>query len=89
MVDAILLIPLLIIAVTQLIKMALPQIVGFVTVIIALVVGVLVAVVDQYIGVTDISIGYGLVLALSAVGITTVAGKAGGGASGDGSVQVR
>lgn len=76
-------IPLIIIAVTQMIKMALPQVTGFVTIIIAFVVGLIVALVDTAIGVTNITIAQGLVLALGAVGVTTLASKAGGGAKGD------
>ncbi len=83
MVEAVVFIPLIIIAVTQMIKMALPQVTGFVTIVIAFVVGVLVALVDTNIGVADVTIAQGLVLALGAVGITTLASKAGGGAKGD------
>lgn len=83
MVEAIVFIPLIIIAITQMVKMALPQVTGFVTIIIALVVGILVALVDTHIGVADVTIAQGLVLALGAVGITAVAAKAGGGAPGD------
>lgn len=83
LVSAAFLVPLLIVAVTQMAKMALPQITGWVTIIIALVVGVIVALVDQEIGVTDITIAQGLVFAVEAVGVAALAGKAGGGASGD------
>lgn len=89
MVDATLFIPLIIIAVTQMIKMALPQITGFVTILVAGVVGVLVALVDTSIGVADVTVAQGLVLALGAVGITAVAAKAGGGAKGDDTVAPR
>jgi hypothetical protein len=82
-VDAAILIPLLIIAVTQMVKMALPQVTGFVTILIALVVGVLVAVLDVPLGIADITVAQGLYLALGAVGITAIAAKAGGGAKGD------
>lgn len=83
MVEAIVFIPLIIIAVTQMIKMVFPQITGFLTILIAFVVGVIVALVDTHIGVADVTVAQGLVLALGAVGVTTVAAKAGGGASGD------
>lgn len=82
-------IPLIIVAVTQMVKMALPQVTGFVTILIAFVVGVIVALVDTSIGVADITIAQGLVLALGAVGITTLASKAGGGAKGDDTVAPR
>lgn len=83
MVEASLFIPLIIVAVTQLVKMGVPQIQGWVTVILAFVVGLVIALIDQLIGVTDISVAQGLVYALGAIGISVVAGKAGGGASGD------
>lgn len=83
MVDASLFIPLVIIALTQFIKMAIPQVKGWVTIIIAFFVGLLIALVDQLIGIVDISIAQGLVYALGAIGISVIAGKAGGGASGD------
>ena len=89
MVDAAVLIPLLIIAVTQMVKMALPQVTGFVTILVALVVGVLVAVLDVPLGIADITVAQGLVLALGAVGITAVAAKAGGGAKGDDNTPAR
>lgn len=84
LIDAAIFIPLIIIAITQMIKMALPQISGFVTIIVAFAVGLIVALVDTSIGVQDITIAGGLVSALGAVGITALASKAGGGAPGDG-----
>lgn len=89
MVEAAIFIPLIIIAITQMVKMALPQVTGFVTILVALVVGVLVAVVDTHIGVADVTVAQGLVLALGAVGVTAVAAKAGGGAKGDDTVAPR
>lgn len=83
MVEAAIFVPLIIVAITQMVKMALPKIEGFVTVIIAFVVGIVVALVDGPIGVTDITIAQGLVFALEAVGVTAIASKAGGGARGD------
>lgn len=83
MVEATIFIPLIIIAVTQMVKMALPQINGFVTVLVALCVGVIVALIDTSIGVADVSIAEGIVAALGAVGISALASKAGGGAPGD------
>lgn len=87
--EAAIFIPLIIVAVTQMVKMALPQITGFVTIIIAFVVGLVVALVDTSIGVADVTIAQGLVLALGAVGITTLASKAGGGAKGDDNTPAR
>lgn len=83
MVEAIVFIPLIIIAVTQMVKMVFPQINGFLTILIAFIVGIVVSLVDTHIGVADVTVAQGLVLALGAVGVTTVASKAGGGASGD------
>lgn len=76
-------IPLLILAVTQMIKMLLPTVQGWVTIIVALLIGVVVGIVDIYVGVQDISIAQGVVFALEAVGLSVVASKAGGGARGD------
>lgn len=89
MVDAAIFIPLVIIAVTQMVKMALPQVTGFVTILVAFAVGLVVALVDQLIGVTDITIAQGLVHSLGAIGITAIASKAGGGAKGDDTVAPR
>lgn len=89
MIDATILIPLLIIAVTQMVKMALPQVTGFITILIALVIGVLVAVLDVPMGIADITIAQGLYYGLGAVGITALASKAGGGAKGDDTVAPR
>lgn len=83
MVEASIFIPLVIIAITQMLKMAFPTITGFVTIIVAFAVGTVVALVDGAIGIEDISIAQGLVSALGAVGITVLASKAGGGAKGD------
>lgn len=83
LVQASLFIPLLIVAVTQLIKMALPTVTGWLTVVVAFVVGVVVALVDTHIGVQDITVAQGVVYALGAIGISTAFAKAGGGASGD------
>lgn len=89
MVDAALFIPLIIIAVTQMVKMAFPQVTGFLTILVAFVVGVVIALVDKEIGVVDVTIAQGLVLALGAVGITALASKAGGGAKGDDNTPAR
>lgn len=83
MVEATLFIPLVIIAITQMVKMGFPQINGFLTIVVAFVVGIVVALIDESIGVSDITIAQGLVYALGAIGITVAASKAGGGAKGD------
>lgn len=83
MVEAAIFVPLIIIAVTQLLKQWVPGIYGKLTVLIAFAVGILVALVDGFIGVTDITIAQGIVFALEAIGVTVLASKAGGGARGD------
>lgn len=82
--EAVFFIGLMIVAVTQVLKMVAPQISGIATVLVAFAVGIVVALTDQLIGVTDITIAEGIVAALQAIGMSTLAGKAGGGAPGDG-----
>lgn len=74
---------LVIIAITQMVKMALPRVTGWITIFVAFVVGVLVAILDVRIGLTDITIAQGIQSALAAIGGTALFSKAGGGASGD------
>lgn len=81
--DAVVFIGLVIVAITQIIKMFVPAVSGGVTIIVAFAVGILVALVDQYIGVVDITIAEGVVASLSAIGLSALAGKAGGGTVGD------
>jgi hypothetical protein len=88
LVQATLFIPLLIVAVTQIIKMFVPAVNGAVTIVVALALGALVALVDTHIGVADINVAQGIVLGLGAVGVTVLASKAGGGAAGDGTTPV-
>lgn len=83
MVDAIIFVPLIVVAVTQMLKMAIPAVTGWVTILVALCVGIVVAVLDTSIGVTDITIAQGIVASLEAIGISALASKAGGGAKGD------
>lgn len=85
--DAVFFLSVVILAITQLIKMALPeQVHGWITIIIALVVGVLVALFAPWLGVADTTVAEGIVGALGAIGIASTADKAGGGARGDGRV---
>lgn len=77
-VEATLFIPLIILATTQLIKKAIPSVQGWLTIIVALLLGILVAVVDTEIGVVDINVAQGIVLGLGAIGLSVVANKAGG-----------
>lgn len=73
-----------IMALTQLVKMALPERVqGFITVIIALIMGVVISLVAEPLGLAQVSIAEGIVASLGAIGITTAFSKAGGGAAGD------
>ncbi len=83
MVEAAIFIPLVIIAITQMVKMAFPQITGFLTIVVAFVTGIVVALVDTPLGVADITIAEGIIASLGAIGITAAAAKAGGGAPGD------
>lgn len=87
-VDATLFIPVIILAITQLVKMGFPQINGWLTILVAFIVGIVVALIDQFIGVSDITIAQGLLYALAAIGISVAAGKAGGGVAGDESSHV-
>lgn len=89
MVEATIFIPLIIVAITQMVKMAFPQVTGFLTIVVAFAVGVLVALVDRSIGVVDITIAQGLVCALGAIGLTAAFAKAGGGAKGDDNTPAR
>lgn len=88
MVDPTLLIALVIIALTQMVKLAFPQINGWLTIFIAFVVGILISVLSfvlptEVIGIERLSIGGALIASLTAIGITVAAGKAGGGSPGD------
>lgn len=76
MIDAIIFIPLVIIAITKMIKMAFPQITGFLTILVAFAVGIVVALVDTHIGIVDVTVAQGLVYALGAIGVTVVAAEA-------------
>lgn len=89
MVEAIVFIPFLIIAATQVIKMFVPKVNGAWTILVALAIGALVSVVDTHIGVADVSLAQGLMLAGAAVGVSVTAAKAGGGATGDNGTTAR
>lgn len=93
MVDPTILIPLVIIAITQMIKMASPKVNGWITILIAFAVAIVVSLLSfvlptEVIGIPQVSIGGAIVSALSAVGVTVLASKAGGGASGDNGTRV-
>ena len=89
MVDSNILIALVIIAVTQMVKMVSPRVAGWVTILVAFVVAVVISVLSfalpgDVIGIAHVSIGGAIVSALTAIGITVAASKAGGGGAGDG-----
>lgn len=77
LVEASLFVPLIIVAITELIKKLWPSVVGWLTIIMALAVGGLIGVFDTYIGVSDISPAQGVVYALGAIGLNVLANKAG------------
>ena len=88
MIDSAVLIPLVIIAITQMIKMASPKVNGWVAILVAFVVAIVISLLSfvlptEIIGIPHVSIGGAIISALGAVGVTVLASKAGGGARGD------
>lgn len=77
MVEGVIFIGAIIIAVTQFIKLLVPQVSGAWTIPAAVVVGVVVALVDKKIGVTDITVAQGVMVSLGAVGVHTTASRIG------------
>lgn len=77
MIDSVLFIGAIIIAVTQAVKFVWPKVSGAVTIIIAILVGVAVALLDTHIGVADITVAQGVMIALAAVGVHTTARQIG------------
>lgn len=73
MIDSAIFIGLIVVAVTQAIKYVAPQVSGIITMLVACVVGALVAVVDTNIGVVDITVAQGIMIALGGVGAHTLA----------------
>lgn len=57
--------------VTQAVKLISPKIGGIVTVLVAVVVGIVIALIDTQIGVLDITIAQGIFIALGTVGVVT------------------
>lgn len=83
--EAILFLSVVIVALTQLVKMALPEHVhGWITIIVALVMGVVASLFAEWFGLVPTTPAEGIVAALGAIGISTAFGKAGGGVDGDG-----
>jgi hypothetical protein len=69
-VNAVLFIGTLIAGITQFIKAVFPKVIsGEYTIVVALVVGILVAIIDTQIGVPDVTIAQGLMIAFGAVGV--------------------
>lgn len=64
-----------IIAVTQFVKYLAPNVSGAITILVAVVLGVVVALLDTEIGVVDITVAEGIMVALAAVGVVTTASK--------------
>lgn len=82
--ESVLFLSVVIIALTQLIKMAVPERVsGWLTIIIALVMGVIASLAANWLGLLPTTPAEGIVAALGAIGISTAASKAGGGTAGD------
>ena len=78
LVSAALFIGAVIAGITQGIKLLVPERVeGVVTVAVAVAVGILVAIVDVLVGVQDISIAQGIMIAFGTVGVVTTASKIG------------
>lgn len=71
MIDSAVLIGAAIIAITQGVKYVAPKISGALTIVLAVLVGILVALLDTHIGVADISVAQGIIVALAAVGVHT------------------
>lgn len=66
-----------IIALTQLVKLLAPNINGALTIAVAAALGVLIALIDTEIGVVDLSVAEGVLIALGAVGVHTTARQVG------------
>lgn len=75
MVDSTLFIGTIIVAVVQFIKYFVPLIAGAVTIVVAALIGLLVAMLDTSIGLTDVTIAQGILIGLSAAGVVAVAAK--------------
>lgn len=73
MIEGTLFIGLVIIAVTEAIKRLAPQVQGLLTMLVSVGVGIVVALIDVYIGVGDMSIAQGIVAGLAASGTVSVA----------------
>lgn len=77
MVDSAVFIGAIIIAITEAIKMLAPKVSGALTIIVAVLVGITVALLGPAIGIVQISVAQGILTALAAVGVHTVASAIG------------
>lgn len=77
MVESTLFIGAVIIACTQVVKLVAPKVNGAVTIAVAVAIGVLVALLDKEIGVADITVAQGVLVALAAVGVHSTARQIG------------
>lgn len=75
MVEASVFIGAVIIAVTQVIKYLSPAVKGLVTIAVAVVVGIVVALVDTSVGIRDITVAQGILTALAAIGVHSTVNK--------------
>lgn len=83
--ESVLFLSVVIVALTQLVKMALPeQVHGWLTILVALVMGIVASLLADWLGLDATTPAEGIVSALGAIGISTAFGKAGGGVDGDG-----
>lgn len=73
MIEGVIFITTIIIAVTEAIRLLVPKVNGAVTIGVAALVGILVALVDTQIGVQDITVAEGILAGLSSAGVVTVA----------------
>lgn len=79
--DSALFIGTIIIAVTQLCKYLSPRINGIVTMVTAVIVGIVTALLSTQIGLAHITVAQGILIALSAIGVHTVASNVNSGTS--------
>lgn len=75
MIEAALFIGTVIIALTQIIKYFAPKVSGVVTIFVSALVGLVIALLDVYIGVADVSIAQGILIGLGASGVVYTAGR--------------
>lgn len=74
-IDAVLFIGTVVVAVVEVIKYLAPGVRGAVTILVSALVGLIVSLVDVYIGVPDITPAFGILTGLGAAGVTAVAAK--------------